>query len=399
MSDDIAFARPFILQRDRDISDVSGTGIIADGVLFPDGHAALHWRGKWPLTTPHPDGMDSIIAIHDHGGRGELHVIWPEEEKTRRIKFLTDVAAAFDVPTAVLGTEAARTNLSQQITAVLRAAAFREQARYRPTEEAVRVPEAIEVTGHLDRFAEAVMPVVDQLLAVRDRAQKVAGRAYLLADRWEAAHGSASFLVRAAGVELREALDSARDDPAGTDAAATQTTDDTCTTARQGVAGIRGLLEHAGIDTSRRDIRVAGHVVDAAVGADNTAWCGSRARHDAHNWVDYASPRRCPGYDSTSQEEPKRNVAAAVEVRDPCPYCEGCPLIPRTLMDDHVRAHHPEVRTVEPGAPVPPADDEVERARDLLLARFGADQASVVDRLISAVEMRSYCALPHEMEV
>lgn len=78
MSAPITFGRPFVLRRDRDISDVSGTGIIADGVLFPDGHAAIHWRGKWPLTTPHPDGLESIVAIHDHGGRGDLHVIWPD---------------------------------------------------------------------------------------------------------------------------------------------------------------------------------------------------------------------------------------------------------------------------------------------------------------------------------
>lgn len=79
MSEQIVYGRPFVLRRDRDISDVSGTGIVADGTLFPDGHAVIHWRGRWPLTTPHPDGMDSIIAIHDHGGRGDLHVLWADE--------------------------------------------------------------------------------------------------------------------------------------------------------------------------------------------------------------------------------------------------------------------------------------------------------------------------------
>ncbi|EST24509.1 hypothetical protein [Streptomyces roseochromogenus] len=38
-------------------------------------------------------------------------------------------------------------------------------------------------------------------------ARAAAGRAYQLADRWEAAHGSAMFLVRAAGAELRDVLD------------------------------------------------------------------------------------------------------------------------------------------------------------------------------------------------
>ncbi|MET9081409.1 hypothetical protein ABZX77_05810 [Streptomyces sp. NPDC004237] len=124
MSESISFGRPFVLRRDRDLSGVSGTGIIADGVLFPDGQAAIHWRGKWALTTPHPDGIDSIMDIHDHGGRGELHVIWPERSGKGR-----------------------------------------------------------------------------EILSV------AVGRAYALADRWQAAHGSANILVRAAGTELRDELD------------------------------------------------------------------------------------------------------------------------------------------------------------------------------------------------
>ena len=39
------------------------------------------------------------------------------------------------------------------------------------------------------------------------------GRAYALADRWQAAHGSSMFLVRAAGAELRDALDESGDAP------------------------------------------------------------------------------------------------------------------------------------------------------------------------------------------
>ncbi|MFD4973640.1 hypothetical protein [Streptomyces sp. NPDC058424] len=39
------------------------------------------------------------------------------------------------------------------------------------------------------------------------RAQAAAGRAYRLADQWEAAHSSTTFLVRAAGAERRDLLD------------------------------------------------------------------------------------------------------------------------------------------------------------------------------------------------
>jgi hypothetical protein len=92
---DLTFGRPFVLRRDRDISDVSGTGIIADGVVFPDGHAAIHWRGKWPLTTPHPDGLESILAIHDHGGQGDLHVIWGDRRTKGREILAVAVGQAY----------------------------------------------------------------------------------------------------------------------------------------------------------------------------------------------------------------------------------------------------------------------------------------------------------------
>jgi hypothetical protein len=42
-------------------------------------------------------------------------------------------------------------------------------------------------------------------------ARAAAGRAYQLADRWEAAHGASMFLVRVAAAELRQVLD----EPAG----------------------------------------------------------------------------------------------------------------------------------------------------------------------------------------
>jgi hypothetical protein len=34
--------------------------------------------------------------------------------------------------------------------------------------------------------------------------------------------------------------------------------------------------------------------------------------------------------------------ATPVVLRDPCPRCEDCPLIPRHHMADHMREHHPE---------------------------------------------------------
>lgn len=63
---------------------------------------------------------------------------------------------------------------------------------------------------------------------------------------------------RACSVVTLAALDEPAPGPA-----ATQATDG-CTSACDGVTGIRGLLEHVGIDTTGRDITVAERTVDAA---------------------------------------------------------------------------------------------------------------------------------------
>lgn len=50
------------------------------------------------------------------------------------------------------------------------------------------------------------------------------------------------------------------------------------------------------------------------------------------------------------QLPPNQSPLTGIEVRDPCPRCEGRPrLIPRSLMDEHNREHHPDTAP----APVP----------------------------------------------
>ncbi|MFJ5804835.1 hypothetical protein [Streptomyces sp. NPDC093093] len=71
----IQFGRPFVLVRDTDVSGVSGTGVVANGIQWPDGQAAIHWTGSpFPTTTPHPQGMESVTAVHGHGGA--TRVVW-----------------------------------------------------------------------------------------------------------------------------------------------------------------------------------------------------------------------------------------------------------------------------------------------------------------------------------
>jgi hypothetical protein len=72
----------FELIRDADVSGVSGVGKVAEGVIFSDGHAAVHWLGTWPTTTPHPS-IASIKAVHGHGGATRIVLNDPADRLAR----------------------------------------------------------------------------------------------------------------------------------------------------------------------------------------------------------------------------------------------------------------------------------------------------------------------------
>jgi hypothetical protein len=40
-------------------------------------------------------------------------------------------------------------------------------------------------------------------------------------------------------------------------------------------------------------------------------------------------------------------IAGRIEVREPCPWCPDRPMVPRSLMDEHVARLHPDVQTVD----------------------------------------------------
>lgn len=66
--------RCFELHRDHDVTGVSGTGVVADGVIFPDGVVAMRWRGDSPSTVVHERGLESLVRVHLHGGQTRL--VW-----------------------------------------------------------------------------------------------------------------------------------------------------------------------------------------------------------------------------------------------------------------------------------------------------------------------------------
>jgi hypothetical protein len=71
--------RRFVLVRHEDVSGVSGTGVVADGVVFPHHNiAVVCWRGQWPTVNTHVLGVESVESIHGHGGY--TRVVWHDEE-------------------------------------------------------------------------------------------------------------------------------------------------------------------------------------------------------------------------------------------------------------------------------------------------------------------------------
>jgi hypothetical protein len=69
--------RLFRLQRDTDISGISGTGRVADGVLWPDGTVTIRWRGARPSTVGW-NGIEDVEAINGHGGA--TRIVWVDAD-------------------------------------------------------------------------------------------------------------------------------------------------------------------------------------------------------------------------------------------------------------------------------------------------------------------------------
>jgi len=65
--------KTFRLLRERDVSGVSGTGVVAEGVQFTDGTVAIRWLTERASTVIWAN-LDDAMAIHGHGG--DTRVVW-----------------------------------------------------------------------------------------------------------------------------------------------------------------------------------------------------------------------------------------------------------------------------------------------------------------------------------
>lgn len=65
--------RRFHLVRREDLSGVSGTGVVAEGIEFDNGSAAMCWLTKYHIIEVVPN-VHTLEAVHGHGGR--TYVEW-----------------------------------------------------------------------------------------------------------------------------------------------------------------------------------------------------------------------------------------------------------------------------------------------------------------------------------
>jgi len=78
-----AAARLFALERDTDVSGVSGVGTVADGVLWPDGTVTIRWRGERPSTVNWAE-LAHAEAVHGHDGA--TRIVFAEAEDEQRVR-------------------------------------------------------------------------------------------------------------------------------------------------------------------------------------------------------------------------------------------------------------------------------------------------------------------------
>ncbi|MFG3050349.1 helix-turn-helix transcriptional regulator [Kitasatospora sp. NPDC048239] len=67
--------RLFHLQRDHDVTGVSGTGVVAWGVQWPDGTVTIRWTGDRPSTVNWAS-IDDAVHVHGHGGH--TRIVWAD---------------------------------------------------------------------------------------------------------------------------------------------------------------------------------------------------------------------------------------------------------------------------------------------------------------------------------
>lgn len=66
-----AKGRRFVLRRDEDVSGISGTGIVAEGIEFGNGLVALSWFSQHACVNVY-HSMRTVEELHGHQNRTKI---------------------------------------------------------------------------------------------------------------------------------------------------------------------------------------------------------------------------------------------------------------------------------------------------------------------------------------
>ncbi|GAA1977202.1 hypothetical protein [Kitasatospora viridis] len=94
-------AQPFVLRRHEDVTGISGTGVVADGVLFPTAggsKAVVRWRGERGSTVIW-DHLRHVHEIHGHDGRTTVELV-PIDELIAALKAVATIRPALGLVSA-----------------------------------------------------------------------------------------------------------------------------------------------------------------------------------------------------------------------------------------------------------------------------------------------------------
>lgn len=92
--DESLLPRRFALHRRRDLSGVSGAGLVAFGTVYPTGRTTLAWCVGDVASVTVYDSADQVVQIHGHDGATDL--VWIDGPDRQRL----------DVPTSRPGPDA-----------------------------------------------------------------------------------------------------------------------------------------------------------------------------------------------------------------------------------------------------------------------------------------------------
>jgi hypothetical protein len=73
----------FELRRDEDETGVSGTGVVAQGVIFDNGRCSMTWLTDHTSTAVY-ESIDDVKAIHGHQGKTRVVEVWDHDPKRWR---------------------------------------------------------------------------------------------------------------------------------------------------------------------------------------------------------------------------------------------------------------------------------------------------------------------------